>query len=214
MMMAKVLPCAWSAMLALAVLAPWSGCAAEKDGGFVVYPKTSGSSGPVVFSHRAHGSGKAGYACDTCHGGASTDALKVSMDAIHKDSVCGSCHDGKTKGPRGQTTAAAIQNCSGCHMPAADILIKLNRMDPAVFSHARHMAAEGKVKTSNLAGFSCSDCHPAPYDLQSKGQTVMEVPHESGGCAECHSGKVRSDGMPETFAANTKCLKCHKPPAD
>jgi c(7)-type cytochrome triheme protein len=97
-------------------------------------------------------------------------------------------------------------------MPAADIVITLNRMDPVVFSHIRHVGADPKQKISKPAGFSCSHCHPVPFERVSTGSVAMEVPHESGGCAQCHNGRKRRDGMPTAFAANTRCLTCHKPP--
>jgi c(7)-type cytochrome triheme protein len=213
MTIAKIFFISLSAMLALVPGQYSYSGAAEKDGGFVVYPSASGSVGPVVFSHKVHGIQKAGYACNQCHTSASANTLDVSMEGIRQGKVCGSCHDGKTKGPHGQLAAAAVQDCSACHMPAADIVISLNRMDPVAFSHSRHLRADAKKKISSAAGFSCSDCHPEPFERVSKGPVGMDVPHESGGCAQCHDGKKRTDGMPAAFAATTRCLTCHKPPA-
>jgi c(7)-type cytochrome triheme protein len=99
-------------------------------------------------------------------------------------------------------------------MPTADIIITLNRMDPVAFSHVRHLAVDSPKKTLKVTGFSCSDCHPVPFERSSKGSIGMEVPHESNGCAQCHNGQKRSDNMPSAFAANTRCLTCHKSPAD
>jgi c(7)-type cytochrome triheme protein len=110
------------------------------------------------------------------------------------------------------TAAAAVQDCSACPMPAADIVIKLNRMDPVTFSHSRHLKVDRVNKNVNVAGFSCGDCHPAPFERTTLGPVGMAVPHESGGCAQCHNGKKRADGMPVAFAANSRCLTCHKPP--
>jgi c(7)-type cytochrome triheme protein len=211
MTLTKMLCAGLGAMLVLVVIPLHKVNAAEKDGGFVVYPGVSGSPGPVVFSHREHGIRKAGYACVGCHTSASSKTLNVTMDAIRQGLVCGSCHDGKIKGPRSQFAASAVQNCSDCHMPAADIAIILNRMDPAVFSHIRHLAPDMKKKAAYPSWFSCSDCHPEPFERAIKGLIGMEVPHESGGCANCHNGQRRSDGMPTAFAANTRCLTCHKP---
>ena len=84
------------------------------------------------------------------------------------------------KGPEAETTCWLIQDCSTCHMPAADIVITLNRMDPVAFSHIRHLAADPIKKTLKSAGFSCSDCHPEPFERISKGPVGMEVPHENG----------------------------------
>lgn len=199
---------AW--VIVFAGLMHWNGHAAEKDGGFIIYPSTTEAPGPVVFSHRSHGIPGAGYACDECHTSASFKTLSVTMDAICQGEVCGACHDGRTKGPRSGLSAASIQDCSSCHMPAADIVIKLNRMDPVAFSHIRHLAVDTTKKVSKPAGFSCNDCHPAPIELGVTDPIGMGVPHESGGCAQCHNGKKRSDGMPTAFAANTRCLTCHK----
>lgn len=182
-----------------------------KDGGHIVYPSAAGSPGPAVFSHRVHGEGRAGYECGTCHPSA-TPKPAGAVDKIHRKQVCGTCHDGKSKGPRGLSPAVPIQDCAACHMPDADIVIELNRMDPVAFSHIRHLASDTRVKVSKPVGFSCGDCHPALFERASKGLIGMEVPHESGGCAECHNGKERSDGLPGAFAADTRCLKCHKPP--
>jgi c(7)-type cytochrome triheme protein len=210
---AKMFFISLSALLALAFVQFPSSRAAEKDGGFVVYPGASASSGPIVFSHKAHGSQKAGYACTQCHASASPKALDVTMADIRQGKDCGACHDGKTKGPHGQKAAPSIQDCSACHMPAADIVIHLNRMDPVAFSHIRHLKADTKKKASNASGFSCSDCHRGVIDRDSNDPVGMEVPHETGGCAQCHDGKKRVDGMPAAFAATTRCLTCHKPPA-
>ena len=189
----------------------WSGRAAEKDGGFIIYPCTSEAPGPVVFSHRSHGVPGAGYACDKCHTSASFKTLNVTMDAIIQGQVCGVCHDGRTKEPRRDLPVASIQDCASCHMPPADIVIKLGRMDPVPFSHIRHLAVDITKKISTPVGFSCSSCHPTPIELGITNPIGMEVPHESGGCAQCHNGKKRIDGMPTAFAANTRCLVCHKP---
>jgi len=183
------------ALFVCAVLLQWNGCAAEKDGGFVAYPSVSGATGPVLFSHRAHGLRGAGYACDKCHA-SSNKALNVTMEDIRKGQACGSCHNGRIKGPRSQTAAPSIQDCSACHMPAADIVITLNRMDPVAFSHVRHLAVDPNKKILKFAGFSCSDCHPGLFERASKSSVGMEVPHESGGCGQCHNGKKRADGMP------------------
>jgi c(7)-type cytochrome triheme protein len=112
-------------------------------------------------------------------------------------------------GPCPLSAAAGVQD----DMPAADIVIQLNRMDPVVFSHSRHLKVDAKKKMSSAAGFSCSDCHPEPFERASNSPVGMEVPHESGGCAQCHNGKMRKDGLPAAFAATTRCLTCHKPPA-
>jgi c(7)-type cytochrome triheme protein len=197
-------------MLVLGISLQWKGYAEEKDGGFVAYPSTSGAPGPVLFSHRSHGIRGAGYACNKCHTAASAKTPAVIMDDIRQGRGCGSCHDGQTKGPRGRLAAASIQDCSACHMPAADIVITLNRMDPAAFSHIRHLTGDPARKVSKSVGFSCGDCHPELFERVSKGRIGMEVPHENGGCAQCHNGQKRRDGMPAAFAANTRCLTCHK----
>jgi c(7)-type cytochrome triheme protein len=117
------------------------------------------------------------------------------------------------------SNACALEQDEGSGMnpsvsgPVADIVIKLNRMDPVAFSHSRHLKAEAKKKILVAVGFSCSDCHPALFERSSKGPVGMEVPHERGGCAECHNGKRSTNGMPAAFAATTRCLTCHKPPA-
>ena len=189
-----------------------NGHPAEKDGGFIVYPDISGSSGPVLFSHRPHGIRGAGFACNKCHTSASFKTMAVTMDGIRQGQACGSCHDGKTKGPRGRSAAPSIQDCAGCHMPAADIVIELNRMDPVAFSHIRHLGVDSSKKISKPGGFSCGDCHPEPFERVDKGPVAMEVPHEAGGCACCHNGRKRNTGNPPAFAANTRCLTCHKSP--
>ena len=99
------------ALFVYAVLLQWNGRAAEKDGGFVAYPSVSGATGPVLFSHRTHGLRGAGYACDKCHA-SSNKALNVTMDDIRNGQACGSCHNGRIKGPRSQTAAASIQDCA------------------------------------------------------------------------------------------------------
>ena len=200
--------------LALVFMLQWNGHGAEKDGGFVVYPGAAGSPGPVVFSHWSHGIRGAGFACNKCHTSASAKTTTAVMDGIHQGQACGSCHDGKTKGPRGRLAAASIQDCTACHMPAADIVITLNRMDPVSFSHIRHLAVDARKKVSKPEGFSCRDCHPTPFERVAKGPIGMEVPHESesGGCAHCHNGQKRRDGNLSVFAANTRCLTCHKSP--
>jgi c(7)-type cytochrome triheme protein len=88
----------------------------------------------------------------------------------------------------------------------------MNRMDPVAFSHVRHLNVSRNGGASSKDGFSCRDCHPALFERTANVPIGMEVPHESGGCAECHNGKKRSDGMPVAFPANTRCLTCHKFP--
>jgi c(7)-type cytochrome triheme protein len=206
----KLFILALSPVLFFSCLLHWNGRAAEKDGGLVLYPGDAGAAGPVAFSHRAHAIRGAGYDCDKCHTSASSRTLTVTMEDIRQGTACGACHDGRTKGPRGQSTAASIQDCTSCHMPAADIVIALNRMDPVAFSHIRHLSVDAKKKVTIPSGFSCRNCHPVLFERVSKGPIRMEVPHESGRCAQCHTGKKRSDGMPSAFAANTRCLTCHK----
>jgi hypothetical protein len=85
-------------------------------------------------------------------------------------------------------------------MPAFDIVITLNRMDPVAFSHIRHLAVDPDKKVSKSGGFSCSNCHPAPFERTSIAPVGMEVPHESGGCARCHreaaAGMLASQRLP------------------
>ena len=183
--------------------------AAKRDGGFVVYPGTSANTGPVVFSHRSHGNDGAGYQCKSCHSGPSGETLNVTMDRIRAAEACGACHDGRTKGPRGRRAALPVQDCSSCHMPAADLIIKLNRMDAVPFSHIRHLGAEAANRHSRLTGFSCMNCHPVPFEPGVNGPR-MALPHEQGGCARCHNGRKRKDGIPAAFAATTRCLTCHR----
>jgi c(7)-type cytochrome triheme protein len=201
---------ALSIMLALLFMPQQQCCAAEKDGGFIMYPGASGAPGPVVFSHKSHGSRGAGFACRRCHLVASGKMSVKAADGVHQGQMCGSCHDGKTKGSRGRLAAAPVQDCAACHMPASDIIFKLNRMDPVAFSHFRHLSVDAGKKVSKVAAFSCNDCHPTPFERISNGPVGMEVPHETGGCAHCHNGKKRRDGMPTAFTANTRCLTCHK----
>jgi c(7)-type cytochrome triheme protein len=198
-------------MLALVVFLPCKGGGAEKDGGFILYSNLSGSAGPVEFSHRSHDTRGAGYACDRCHAGEPSAAQIAGMDEIRLGRGCGSCHDGRTRGPQSSSIAASIQDCSACHMPAGDIVITLNRMDAVAFSHVRHLGVDAEEKVSKAVGFSCSDCHPVPFERASNSPIGMEVPHEIGGCAQCHNGQKRNDGMEPAFAATAHCLTCHKP---
>lgn len=199
-----------AALFAFMLLLHAEGHAAEKDGGLVSYPATSGRAGPVLFSHRVHGQRGAGYACLQCHRSPSGGTMHVTMDAIRAGQACGACHDGRTSGPQRKAAAASVQDCAACHMPLRDSILPMNRMDPVAFSHVRHLNGSRNGNTSGREGLSCSDCHPALFDRTAKGPIGMEVPHESGGCAECHNGKQRSDGMPVAFPANTRCLTCHK----
>ena len=168
--------------------------ASAAGGGFVIYPGSESGSGPVVFSHRFHEKNR--IPCRKCHAAGSGRALVITMQDIRQGRACGSCH-GRT-------------DCAGCHMPPNDIVFKLNRMDPVNFSHTRHLSADSGRKISIPAGLSCSDCHPIPFE-RSRGSFAMQAPHESGGCAQCHNGRKRSQGMPAAFAASTRCLTCHKP---
>jgi c(7)-type cytochrome triheme protein len=207
--------CAPAAFMMALVSIVWlqgNACAAKKDGGIVAYANVSGAPGPVVFSHLSHGARRAGYTCKRCHTAASGKMLMVTMDDIRRGRACGACHDGRTKKPRGRLAAASIQDCSACHMPANDIVIPLNRMDPVAFSHIQHLAVDSKRTVSKPTGLSCGDCHPVLFERKAKGPLGMKVPHESGACAQCHNGQKRSDGMPSAFAANTRCLSCHQSP--
>jgi c(7)-type cytochrome triheme protein len=194
--------------LTLFIFLQWTGHTTEKDGGYIAYPSANGS---VIFSHRSHGIHQAGYPCSDCHASSKTNVLSVRMDDIRQGKTCGFCHNGRTKGPRSPLPAFPVEECTSCHMPADDVSIQLNRMDPVAFSHIRHLMANPGNKSSNPVGYTCSDCHPAPFERVSGGPVGMEVPHESGGCAECHNGKERTDSIRPAFAANTRCLTCHKP---
>lgn len=136
------------------------------------------------------------------------------MDEINHGRSCGACHDGKTKGPHTKKAASSARDCSACHMPARDVVIGLKRMDAVAFSHVRHLGVNQKKKRLKPNGFSCSDCHPVPFEHGriEGGSLGMDTPHVSGACAKCHTGQKRNDGMPVAFAANTRCLTCHTPP--
>jgi c(7)-type cytochrome triheme protein len=198
-------------ILAFFVWFQWYGNAAKKDAGIVAYPNAPGAPGPVTFSHLSHAAKGAGYACEKCHAAGSDKALPVRMDDIRQGRACGTCHDGRLEGPRSKRVAASIQDCQACHMPSADIIIELKRMDAVPFSHVRHLGIDSDAKVSRPAGFSCGDCHPTPFARVSEVPIRMELPHESGGCAQCHNGKKRKDGRASAFPANTRCLTCHKP---
>ncbi len=200
------------ALCAVILFRPFCG-AASRDGGFVLYPGKPGETGPVVFSHRTHDLRGAGFECTKCHTPDASNTTFVEMNSIRQGQACGSCHDGKTRGPRNSATALAIKECSACHMPTGDVTIKLNRMDPVAFSHIRHLGADSGQKSSKIGGFSCGDCHPKPFERSASGPIGMEVPHETGGCTSCHNGKNHVDGKTQVFAATTRCLTCHKPPS-
>jgi c(7)-type cytochrome triheme protein len=192
------------------VLFPWNCLTAADDGGFVQYGGSAGS-GPVVFSHQSHGLRGAGFPCSRCHTGSDAKTITVTMDGIRQGQACGSCHDGTTRGVRGTATAFSTKDCTQCHMPTSDIVIKLNRMDPVIFSHIRHLGVNAEHKSSRPLGYSCRDCHPTPFERSASSPIGMEVPHETGGCAFCHNGKNRSGAKKPVFAATTRCLTCHKP---
>jgi c(7)-type cytochrome triheme protein len=183
--------------------------AAEKDGGFIIFPSATNAQGPVVFSHLSHGATGAGYFCTKCHMSPSEEIRKTSTDALHPGRMCGACHNGKTYGPRSRQAAAAIRDCISCHMPAEDIVIRTSRMDPVPFSHRQHLAVDTDRIVSKPGGLSCRDCHPVLFERETKRPIGMEIPHETGGCAQCHNGQKRDDGLPTAFAANARCLTCH-----
>jgi c(7)-type cytochrome triheme protein len=182
----------------------WNIYAANNDGGFVTYPAGM-QVGPVVFSHIAHEN--AGYSCDKCHAAGLRKMPNITMAEVRQGKACGNCHNGRTQSASGRQ-ASSIEECGSCHMPAADIVFKLNRMDPVKFSHMKHLAVDPGKKTSKQTGYSCMDCHPTPFDRISQGLIEMEVPHEEGGCTLCHNGRTREGKT--IFAANTRCLTCHK----
>jgi c(7)-type cytochrome triheme protein len=137
--------------------------------------------------------------------------MNVLLNGISRKHVCDGCHDGQAKGPRRQITAVSIKDCKVCHMPNADIVITMNRMDPVPFSHLRHLAIDPAKKSNRRSGLSCGDCHPEPFSRATKSPIGMEVPHENGdGCARCHNGQKLKDGVPIAFSATTHCLSCHK----
>jgi c(7)-type cytochrome triheme protein len=185
-----------------------NGRGAEKDGGFIAYPGARDGPGPTIFSHMSHG--QAGFRCDKCHNSGLQKLLPVSMENIRRGQSCGSCHDGRTQGPVNRKTAASVNDCSVCHMPATDIVIQLNRMDPVHFSHIRHLSVDPREKTMRSQSLSCVDCHPVPFDRAQDGPVGMEVPHENGGCAVCHNEKKGSSSLQAAFAATSHCLTCHK----
>ncbi len=185
--------------------------ASKRDGGNVLYPVASGGTGPALFSHKVHGPDGAGYKCKSCHASDAGGSLGVAMSLLHKSESCGACHNGQTTGPRRRRAAHPVSECATCHMPGEDVAIRLNRMDAALFSHERHVRVGARDESSKPAGFSCGDCHPGPFEKGAGGLPRMELPHERGGCAICHNGKKRKDGLPAAFAATTRCMACHKP---
>lgn len=188
----------------------WGSHASVRDGGIVKYPATSASPGAVIFSHAIHSTEGAGYACNLCHENIAM-AMHVKMIDIRQGRVCGACHDGQTKGPRSRKVAVSFSDCRFCHMPCFDIVIEMNRMDPVLFSHLRHLAVDPAQKSIHRSGLSCGDCHPAPFGRAAKSPIGMEVPHDNGdGCARCHNGQMRKAGIPIAFSATTHCLSCHK----
>jgi c(7)-type cytochrome triheme protein len=210
MKLQRILAISLALVFGCVILRESRGGSEENYGGIVAYPGLPGSPGPVLFSHRSHGEQGAGYACAACHADESTGKRTVTMNEIRMGRRCGACHDGAARGPRTQRPAFPVEDCGACHMPAADIVIKLNRMDPVAFSHVRHLGADSERKVTKPAGFSCIHCHPDPFERGSRTSYGMEVPHESGACATCHNGRKRADGLPSAFAATTRCLTCHK----
>lgn len=172
---------------------------------------TGGDRGPVVFSHRRHGKGHAGYACAACHPRMEQKQGGVTMDAIRGGGACGACHDGKTRAPKGGGVAFAITECGGCHMPGEDLRIPLKHMGDLIFPHSRHTGAPGGGKAVVGAGLSCGDCHPGLFARDAGALLSMPVPHTSGACATCHNGKTRSPAGRVAAPATGGCSKCHLP---
>jgi c(7)-type cytochrome triheme protein len=191
----KLLRMVAACMLVFVAPMQWAYCAATKDGGFVIYP--GAQAGPVVFSHSSHGK-----ACDTCHPSGAEKTTPVTMENIRNGKDCGSCHNGRQ--------APDIKECGACHMPASDMIFNLNRMDPVRFSHVKHLSADAGRKTTAPLGFSCGDCHSALFNRASRKSFGMEVPHETGACAQCHDGRKHNGRT--VFAATTRCLACHRSP--
>ncbi len=200
-----------STVLIMALLLQGSGYAQTGGGKTVVYPPSPGSPGPTVFSHRLHGPGGAGYACGRCHEG-EQNRIAAASGPVRGKSFCSGCHDGLTTGPGKQSPASPMQDCASCHAPEADIEIRLNRMDPVLFSHGKHMGVDAPGTTEEPSGFSCGDCHPGPFPKGAGGRIEMDLPHAEGGCARCHNGRSRNDGLPTAFPADIRCLTCHKMP--
>lgn len=171
-----------------------SSALARKDGGVVSYPGRT--AGGAVFSHAAHK--KAAEDCETCHQSGSPGRFKVAMDEIRNGGACGKCHK----------AASSSEECTRCHMPMKDIIYRLNRMDPVAFSHIRHLSMDPTKRSSIRSGFSCRDCHPTPFARNSGGQLGMPPPHETAACAQCHDGGEHNGRT--IFAANTRCLTCHR----
>jgi len=195
----------------LMACAPWTLRAERKDGGTFIYSNAAWPVGPAVFSHRFHGAKGVGYQCKNCHKETSGEPMAITMERIRRGEACGACHDGHTHGPRDRQAASPVEECSGCHAPATDTLIALNRMDAAVFSHTQHLGVTDKKNDSLRANFSCRDCHPDPFERNAAGTWLMGLPHVRGGCAQCHDGRKHQGDMPVAFAATTRCLTCHRP---
>lgn len=79
--------------------------------------------------------------------------------------------------------------CGGCHNLKS--LVFPDSGMPVTFSHQKHAAK-----------FSCSGCHPAPFQM-SHGSTPidMEGMLKGGTCGKCHNGRI-------AFSAKD-CARCH-----
>jgi c(7)-type cytochrome triheme protein len=198
------------ALVILMIFATFGVLAAQKDGGIIVYPVSSANLGPVVFSHQSHEDGS-GYTCKMCHAGESGNYGTFTMETIRKGQACGSCHDGRVKNPRNGQNIFPVHQCPSCHMPPGDTIIALNRMDPVIFSHRKHLGAQSQDKSIHANGISCRDCHPVPFERSLRRPLGMALPHEKDGCAVCHNGGKPKQEMPVAFPATTRCLTCHQP---
>ena len=95
--------------IALAVLLPVALQAAAlkgPNGGHIVYASGK-DAGTVVFSHRRHGKAQTGYKCAACHPAIPEKRGTVTMAANNEGKACGTCHNGRTKAPRGEAVAFA-----------------------------------------------------------------------------------------------------------
>ncbi|NLC59142.1 MAG: hypothetical protein GX774_20085 [Armatimonadetes bacterium] len=223
--------------IALAVLLPVALQAAAlkgPNGGHIVYASGK-DAGTVVFSHRRHGEAQTGYKCAACHPAIPEKRGTVTMAANNEGKACGTCHNGRTKAPRGEAVAFAVSECKGCHAPTAELRIGLKHMGDVVFPHSAHIESAAPPKAAATpglgwgcgtigkptkadaaqgqegAGLSCGDCHPRLFAKDTEALFNMMMPHTNGGCATCHDGKTRSPAGKVAPQATIGCSKCHLP---
>jgi hypothetical protein len=182
-------------------------------------------SSEIVFSHKAHASGK--QACSDCHHGIEHSA-DVEQEASVRMDDCTQCHAQHKPAPR--SSDGASDGCTLCHHEITQSWAPASHHANWKKAHgplAREKSEESAARCATChTEASCSACHQieapenhTPYWHQ-RGHGIVAMAdrqncaacHEPASCERCHAeSRPRNHSGPWGAPHDTHCLTCHQP---